>query len=105
LIWLARSGARWRDIPARYGSYAAIKVRYYQWVLEKIAQTPDMEWLMVDATHIRVHSQAAGARHKRGELKSHGIGHSKGGLTSKIHMAYDGVGLAFKDNRHARQPE
>jgi len=63
-----------RDIPARYGSYALIKVRYYQWVvqgiyqtlLEKISQTSDMAWLMVDATHIRAHAQAAGARHKKG---------------------------------------
>jgi len=60
LIRLARSGTCWRDIPARYGSYALIKVRYYQWVvqgiyqtlLEKASQTSDMAWLMVDATHI-----------------------------------------------------
>jgi len=55
----------------------AVKVRYYQWVakgifqtlLEKVAAEPDMEWLMIDATHIRAHAQAAGARHKKGELK------------------------------------
>jgi len=77
LIWLARSGARWRDLPQRYGSYAAIKVRYYQWVakgifqtlMEKIACEPELEWLMIDATHIRARAQAAGARHKKGELK------------------------------------
>jgi len=77
LIWLACSGGRWRDLPVRYGSYAAVKVRYYQWVakgifqtlLEKVAAEPDMEWLMIDATHIRAHAQAAGARHKKGELK------------------------------------
>jgi len=74
LIWLARSGGRWRDLPVRYGSYAAVKVRYYQWVakgifqtlLEKVAAEPDMEWFMIDATHIRAHAQAAGARHKKG---------------------------------------
>jgi len=27
-----------RDIPARYGSYAAIKLRYYQWVAKGIYQ-------------------------------------------------------------------
>jgi len=58
LIWFARSGGRWRDLPARYGSYTVIKVRYYQWVakgvfqvlMEKIACEPDLEWLMIDAT-------------------------------------------------------
>jgi len=57
-IWMARSGGRWRDLPVRYGSYAAVKVRYYQWVakgifqtlLERIAAEPDLEWLMIDAT-------------------------------------------------------
>jgi len=46
---------------------------------------------MVDATHIRVHSQAAGARHKRGanEQDTHSL---------------RWCGAAFKNNRHARQP-
>jgi len=50
---------------------------------------------MVDATHIRVRSQAAGARHKRGELKSHGIGRSKGGtLEQDTHsLRWCGAGL------------
>jgi len=32
LLWMARSGARWRDLPERYGDYQAVKRRYYRWV-------------------------------------------------------------------------
>jgi transposase len=32
LIWMARSGGRWRDLPERYGNYQTVKRRYYRWV-------------------------------------------------------------------------
>ena len=32
LIWMARSGARWRDLPERYGDYQTVKRRYYRWI-------------------------------------------------------------------------
>jgi len=76
LIWMARSGARWRDLPERFGSYQTIKRRYYRWVesgaLERIfqalAQEADFEWLQIDTTIVRAHKHAAGARRKRGDL-------------------------------------
>ena len=71
LLWLARSGARWRDLPAeRFGPYQTVKRRYYRWVeqgvfdrmFEAVADEPD-------ATVIRAQAQAAGARIKRGDLR------------------------------------
>ena len=32
LLWMARSGARWRDLPKRLGNYEAVKRRYYRWI-------------------------------------------------------------------------
>lgn len=32
LLWLARSGVRWRDIPERYGTVPTLKMRYYRWL-------------------------------------------------------------------------
>jgi len=29
LLWMARSGSRWRDLPARLGDYHTVKRRYY----------------------------------------------------------------------------
>ena len=78
ILWLARSGARWRDLPEdRFGPYQTVKRRYYRWIdqgvfdriFEAVAADPDMEWLSIDATVIRAQAQAAGGRRKRGERK------------------------------------
>ena len=74
LLWMARSGARWRDLPERFGPYERTKQRYYRWLnsgvlnrmFEAVADDPDLEWVMLDATVIRAHAQAAGAPKKRG---------------------------------------
>ncbi len=75
ILWLARSGARWRDLPEdRLGPYQTVKRRYYRWIdqgvfdwiFEAVAADPDMEWLSIDATVIRAQAQAAGGRRKRG---------------------------------------
>ncbi len=47
----------------------------------------------VDSTIVRAHQNAAGARKKGapvGEPDDHAIGRSRGGLTTKIHLAADG---------------
>jgi transposase len=77
LLWVGRSGGRWRDLPEKFGPYQTVKRRYYRWVengvLDRIfaavADDPDLEWLAIDATVIRAQAQAAGARVKRGALK------------------------------------
>ena len=76
LLWMARSGGRWRDLPERFGRFDSVKRRYYLWVeagvLEDVFKAlrthADQEWLMMDATIVRAHAQAAGARHKKGGL-------------------------------------
>jgi hypothetical protein len=37
--------------------------------LEGVSNDPDFEWLAIDATVVRAHAQAAGARRKRGDRK------------------------------------
>lgn len=77
ILWVARSGARWRDLPEKFGPYQTAKRRYYRWIeqgvfdriFEAVTSDPDLEWLMVDATVIRANAQAAGARRKRGDRK------------------------------------
>ena len=48
----------------------------------------DSEWVFADGTYIRAHQHASGARH--GEERA--IGKSRGGPTTKIHMACDAHG-------------
>jgi transposase len=77
LLWLAHSGARWRDLPERFGPYQTVKRRYYRWIeqgvfnriFEAVSTDPDMEWIAIDATVIRAQAQAAGAPLKRGARK------------------------------------
>lgn len=77
VLWMARSGARWRDLPDRFGHHQTVKRRYYRWIeagvfdriLAAVASDPDLEWLALDATVIRAQAQAAGARRKRGARK------------------------------------
>jgi transposase len=74
LLWMARSGGRWRDLPERLGNHQAVKRRYYRWIemgvldamLEALAREADLEWLMLDSTIVRAHSHAAGARKGKG---------------------------------------
>ncbi len=34
IVWKIRSGAPWRDVPARYGSWKSIYTRFRRWALD-----------------------------------------------------------------------
>ena len=103
LLWVARSGARWRDLPERFGPYQTAKRRYYRWIemgvfdrlFEAVASQPDLEWLMIDATVIRAQSQAAGARRKGG-TSSPGSRPLAGWVRTKLHAVVDALGLPVR---------
>jgi transposase len=75
IIWKYRTGAPWRDVPARYGPWTTLHDRLVRWRrdgtwdrLLAYAQTRsdavgELEWIAsVDATVNRAHQHAAGAR-------------------------------------------
>jgi transposase len=80
LLWMTRSGARWRDLPERFGDYRTVKRRYYDWVerqvladiFQALSTDLDLKWLSVDATVVRAHQHAAGARREKGGLMPRG---------------------------------
>jgi transposase len=70
VLWLARTGAPWRDLPERYGRWNSAFQRYSRWskrgiwqrVLEVIGGDEDLEHLLLDSTTVRAHQHAAGAK-------------------------------------------
>ena len=90
-------------MPARFGAWKNIHTRFSRWAVKGIwesffkavADDPDTEYAMIDATIVRAHQHSAGARKK--PIVNQAIGRSRGGLTTKIHMVVDALGnpLAF----------
>jgi transposase len=106
--WRTRVGAPWRDVPERYGHWQSIYSLFRRWQLDGIWTRIQITlqgfadavglitWqVSVDSTINRAHQHAAGARHHPDrqveppgpEPADHGLGRSRGGLTTKIHLA------------------
>lgn len=69
VLWIAKTGAPWRDLPERFGNWNSVWRRFDRWarkgVWERVfreLQDPDLEWLLLDSTVIRAHQHAAGAK-------------------------------------------
>ena len=70
IIWKLRTGTPWRDLPPQYGHWKSVSNRFYSWrdrgvfdrLLQLVSQDPDLEWLMIDASHIKAHPHACGAK-------------------------------------------
>ncbi|MFI9772884.1 IS5 family transposase [Streptomyces sp. NPDC052415] len=100
-----RTGTQWVHLPERYGNWRGVYNRLRMWAVDGtwervftalVAQADadeDLGWAVsVDSTIVRAHQHAAGARREgapAGEPDDHAIGRSRGGLTTKIHLAAD----------------
>ncbi|MGW4126030.1 IS5 family transposase [Nocardia sp. NPDC004711] len=107
-----RVGCPWRDIPPQYGSWSAVYGSYRRWqrdgswlMIVKLLQAfadcggRIRGQVSVDSTIMRAHPHAAGARRDGGgqaeppggcgdpEPADHGLGWSRRGWSTKLHLA------------------
>jgi putative transposase len=74
VLWLARTGSPWRDLPEVFGNSNSVFVRFSRWskngvwdrLFAAMTDDPDFEYIMIDSTIVRAHQHAAG---KKGGLK------------------------------------
>lgn len=77
ILWKLRTGAGWRDVPARYGPWSTCADRLARWrrdgtwdrLLARVQTATDaagaVDWeVSVDGSVARAHQHAAGARHR-----------------------------------------
>ena len=73
MLWTARSGAQWREMPEAYGPWQPVYARFAKWrdggtleaIFRALSEDADMENLSLDSTCLKVHESANGGRKRR----------------------------------------
>ncbi|WP_107486684.1 IS5 family transposase [Streptomyces sp. 13-12-16] len=109
MVYKIRTGISWRDLPERYGPWQTVYPRFRRYAIDGVFTRAlqqiqaradaagDIDWLVqIDSTIVRAHQHAAATGRKGGisgdEPDDHALGRSRGGLTTKVHLACDGKG-------------
>ena len=73
VLWIARTGSPWRDLPLPLGNWHNVYTRFSRWgkkgvwqsVIEAVSTDVDLQSLLLDSTIVRAHQHAAGAQKKK----------------------------------------
>jgi len=86
ILYRLRVVCPWRDLPECFGLRNTIYRRFLLWsrkgvlmrLFKSLAKNSDTEWEFIDGSYVKAHQ------------------HSRGGNTSKIHLAVDSYGLPIE---------
>jgi transposase len=85
VIWRVRTGSQWREMPEEFGAWQTGYDRFTQWrnvgIAPATVDSPVRESERAERRRLR--------RRRRARLKAAALGRSRGGLTSKVHLAED----------------
>src|ERR1700733_13772327 len=70
VLWIARTGSPWRDLPEAFGKWFTAYTRFWRWaqkgvwehVFKALRDDPDFEYVLIDGTLVRVHQHGTGAK-------------------------------------------
>ena len=70
ILWILRTGAPWRDLPAIYGEWNAVYKNYSKWestgvfetLFKKLSENADMQDVSMDSSCCKAHQRSAGAK-------------------------------------------
>ena len=70
MLWIARTGCPWRDLPPEFGKWNTVFKRFRRWVkadafcimFRALAEDNDFEYVMVDGTIVKVHRHGQGSK-------------------------------------------
>ena len=73
MLWIAKTGAPWRDLPPRFGAWQTVYSRFRLWskndvfakVFAALSIDGDMQDVSIDSTSCKSHQHAAGAKKGR----------------------------------------
>ena len=70
VLWIARTGSPWRDLPEVFGRWNTVFKRFRHWVkadafkriFDALSGDPDLEFAMIDGSIVKVHRHGQGAK-------------------------------------------